>query len=53
MAFFEFPLSNKWYAMNPKTYKVLGWARTLERLRKRFPRGDKVLYSKYRLYKIK
>ncbi len=53
MAMYEFPPSNKWYALDPKTYKVLGWARTLERLRKRFPDGMKVLYSKQRIYKLK
>lgn len=53
MAYFELPFSNWWYALEPKTYKVLGKARTLDRLRKRFPDGAKVIWSKHRIYLIK
>lgn len=51
--FTTLPTSNKWYALHPKTYKVLGWARTLAGLRKRFPDGMKVIWSKHRVYLLK
>lgn len=39
---------NKWYALEPKTYKVLGWSRKLKTLRKRFNLKEDIIYSKIR-----
>lgn len=46
----EQEISNKWYALDPKTYKILGWSRKLATLQKRFPDGMNVIYSKTRIY---
>lgn len=42
--------SNRWYALEPKKYKVLGYAKYLTTLTKRF--GTKnVIYSKQKVIK--
>lgn len=51
MVFFEGEMRNdRWYALEPVTYKLLGWSRTLKKLSKRFPPKMKVIFSKQRVY---